>query len=48
MFTPFFLISIAIRQYAQRWLHEKNEKGFHMFGGILRTGSWRIFMLGLI
>jgi cellulose synthase (UDP-forming) len=48
MFTPFFLISIAIRQYAQRWYHEKNEKGFHMFGGILRTGTWWIFMLGLI
>ena len=48
MFTPFFLISICIRQYAQRWLHEKNEKGFHLFGGILRTGTWWIFLLGLV
>ncbi|WP_461489859.1 glycosyltransferase family 2 protein [Pontibacter sp. HJ8] len=48
MFSPFFLISICIRQYAQRWLHEKNEKGFHLFGGILRTGTWWIFLLGLI
>lgn len=48
MFMPFFFISICIRQYAQRWYHEKNEKGFHMFGGILRTGTWWIFALGLI
>lgn len=48
MFMPFFCISICIWQFAQRWYHEKNEKGFHMFGGILRTGTWWIFLLGLI
>ncbi|WP_246596964.1 glycosyltransferase family 2 protein [Pontibacter aydingkolensis] len=48
MFMPFFCISICIRQFAQRWYHEKNEKGFHMFGGILRTGTWWIFGLGFI
>nr|WP_255474353.1 glycosyltransferase [Pontibacter qinzhouensis] len=48
MFTPFFCISICIRHYAQRWYHEKNEKGFHMFGGILRTGTWWIFFLGFV
>ncbi|MFD2245414.1 glycosyltransferase [Pontibacter ruber] len=48
MFAPFFLMSISIRQYAQRWLHEKNENGFHMFGGILRTGTWWVFCLGLV
>ncbi|MEJ8800558.1 glycosyltransferase family 2 protein [Pontibacter sp. H249] len=48
MFMPFFLISICIRQFAQRWYHEKNEKGFHLFGGILRTGTWWIFALGFI
>ncbi|WP_299826504.1 glycosyltransferase [uncultured Pontibacter sp.] len=48
MFMPFFCISICIRQFAQRWYHEKNEKGFHMFGGILRTGTWWIFGLGLV
>ncbi len=48
MFAPFFCISICIRHFAQRWLHEKNESGFHMFGGILRTGTWWVFSLGLI
>lgn len=48
MFAPFFCISICIRQFAQRWYLEKNEKGFHLFGGILRTGTWWIFMLGFI
>ncbi|MBC5991234.1 glycosyltransferase [Pontibacter cellulosilyticus] len=48
MFMPFLCISICIRQFAQRWYHEKSEKGFHMFGGILRTGTWWVFGLGLI
>ncbi|WP_439883323.1 glycosyltransferase [Pontibacter sp. MBLB2868] len=48
MFMPFMFISVCIRQFAQRWYHEKNEKGFHLFGGILRTGTWWIFSLGLI
>ncbi|MEJ8757001.1 glycosyltransferase [Pontibacter sp. H259] len=48
MFAPFFCISICIRHFAQRWLHETNENGFHMFGGILRTGTWWVFCLGLV
>ncbi|HEY4649840.1 MAG TPA: glycosyltransferase family 2 protein [Pontibacter sp.] len=48
MFAPFFCISICIRHFTQRWFHEKNENGFHMFGGILRTGTWWIFSLGLV
>jgi cellulose synthase (UDP-forming) len=48
MFSPFLCISICIRLFAQRWYHEKNEKGFHLFGGILRTGTWWVFSLGLL
>ncbi|MBJ6118346.1 glycosyltransferase [Pontibacter sp. BT310] len=48
MFAPFFCISICIRHFVQRWFHETNENGFHMFGGILRTGTWWIFTLGLV
>ncbi|GHA80486.1 glycosyltransferase [Pontibacter akesuensis] len=48
MFTPFLCISLCIRHFAQRWYHEKNENGFHLFGGILRTGTWWVFLLGLI
>ncbi|WP_162052512.1 glycosyltransferase family 2 protein [Pontibacter pamirensis] len=48
MFGPFFCVSICIRHYAQRWLLEKKENGFHLFGGILRTGTWWVFCLGLV
>ncbi|MFD3001540.1 glycosyltransferase [Pontibacter toksunensis] len=48
MFGPFFIISVCIRHYAQRWLLEKKENGFHLFGGILRTGTWWVFCLGLV
>jgi cellulose synthase (UDP-forming) len=48
MFSPFLCISMCIRLFAQRWYHEKNEKGFHLFGGILRTGTWWVFSLGLL
>lgn len=48
MFGPFFIISVCVRHYAQRWLLEKKENGFHLFGGILRTGTWWVFCLGLV
>jgi cellulose synthase (UDP-forming) len=48
MFMPFMLILVCIRQFAQRWYLEKSEKGFHLLGGILRTGTWWIFTLGLV
>lgn len=47
-FTPVFVVSLLIRQYSQRWLMEKHEKGFHLVGGILRTGSWWIYVLGFV
>ncbi|MFP4091028.1 MAG: glycosyltransferase [Cyclobacteriaceae bacterium] len=47
-FTPLFGVSLLIRQYSQRWLLEKHEKGFHIMGGILRTGSWWIYLLGFV
>lgn len=47
-FTPLFITSIMIRQYSQRWLLEKHEKGFHVIGGILRTGTWWIYVLGFV
>lgn len=47
-YLPLFFTSLAIRQYAQRWLLEKHEKGFHLVGGILRTGSWWVFLTGFV
>jgi cellulose synthase (UDP-forming) len=48
MFMPMFALSLLIRQYAQRWLLEEHERGFHIIGGLLRMGTWWIFTLGFI
>ncbi|MFD2203319.1 glycosyltransferase [Shivajiella indica] len=47
-FTPFFLFSLIFRFYAQGWLNEPEERGLHLIGGILRVGTWWIFILGFI
>jgi len=47
-FVPMFLTSLLIRQYAQRWLIEKHEAGFHLIGGILNAGTWWIYTLGFV
>jgi cellulose synthase (UDP-forming) len=40
--------SLITRMYAQRWLLEKHECGFHFHGGILRTATWWIFLIGFV
>jgi cellulose synthase/poly-beta-1,6-N-acetylglucosamine synthase-like glycosyltransferase len=47
-FIPLCCLSMVIRLYAQRWLLEKHERGFHLAGGILRTATWWIFLIGFI
>ncbi len=47
-FFPLCGLSLIIRLYAQRWLLEKHEIGFHMAGGLLRTASWWIFLIGFL
>lgn len=46
--TPFLLASLAQRLYAQKWLHHPEEKGIHLMGGILKTGTWWVYTLGFI
>lgn len=48
MFVPLIVMSLLIRQYAQRWLLEKHERGFQLMGGIMRYGTWWIYLTGLI
>lgn len=47
-FVPLCGISMIIRLYAQRWLLEDHEKGFHFAGGVLRLATWWIFLVGFI
>ncbi|WP_373494072.1 glycosyltransferase, partial [Aquiflexum sp.] len=47
-FTPFFLLNLIYRFYAQGWLNHQEEKGAHLMGGILRVGTWWIFIIGFV
>lgn len=47
-FLPVWGLSLLIRLFAQRWLLEKHEKGFHLVGGVLRMATWWIFLVGFI
>jgi cellulose synthase (UDP-forming) len=47
-YVPLCSLSMTIRLYAQRWLLEKHERGFHLAGGILRTATWWIFLVGFV
>jgi cellulose synthase/poly-beta-1,6-N-acetylglucosamine synthase-like glycosyltransferase len=47
-FLPLCGASLVIRLYAQRWLLEKHERGLQLAGGILRTATWWIFLVGFI
>ncbi len=46
VFFPLFFITLLIRMYAQKWLIDKKERGFHILGGLLRLGTWWIFITG--
>jgi cellulose synthase/poly-beta-1,6-N-acetylglucosamine synthase-like glycosyltransferase len=48
MTIPILIMTMVIRQYSQRWLLEKHERGFHLVGGLLRIGTWWVFALGFI
>lgn len=45
---PFILSSLLYRLYSQKWLYSSEEKGLHVLGGILRSGSWWIYILGFV
>jgi cellulose synthase (UDP-forming) len=48
IFLPLLILSMIIRIYAQRWLLEKHERGLHLAGGMVRTATWWIFLIGFI
>lgn len=48
VYIPLLLTGFLIRQYAQRWLIERHEAGFHLVGGILASGTWWVYVLGAI
>ncbi|MCB0841755.1 MAG: glycosyltransferase [Bacteroidetes bacterium] len=46
--TPLIITTLLIRQYAQNWVLEQQERGFHMIGGILLTGTWWVHVVGFV
>jgi cellulose synthase (UDP-forming) len=48
VYFPLVLTAFLIRQYAQRWLIERHEAGFHLVGGILASGTWWVYALGFV
>lgn len=45
-FFPLFIATFAIRQFNQRWLLERHERGAFIFGGTLMKASWWATFLG--
>ena len=48
LYMPCWLIMLGLRLGSQQWVHEKREKGLHILGGILRLGSWWVYLLALL
>ncbi|MEO0471056.1 MAG: glycosyltransferase family 2 protein, partial [Bacteroidota bacterium] len=48
MATPMLAMILIIRIFAQRWVLEEHERGFHFLGGILWTGTWWINLVGFV
>lgn len=46
-FGPYFAAQILVRQAAQRWLLEPEERGFHLIGGFLMNAVWLIHLRGV-
>ncbi|UOQ77694.1 glycosyltransferase [Hymenobacter sp. 5516J-16] len=46
--APLLGIGLLIRYKAQQWLREPQEAGLHLAGGILRVGTWWVYLLGFV
>ncbi|MDX2246658.1 MAG: glycosyltransferase [Bacteroidia bacterium] len=46
--TPMLALSMLIRQFAQKYMLEEHERGFHVLGGFLRFGTWWVFLVGFV
>lgn len=48
VFSLLICLSLLIRLYAQRWVMEEHERGLHITGGLLRFGTWWVFIIGFV
>jgi cellulose synthase (UDP-forming) len=47
-YIPLLIIGLIIRLFAQRWVAVPGERGIHITGGLLRLGTWWIYVIGFI
>lgn len=47
-FIPFLVFGLIVRLYAQKWMHHPQEHGIHVFGGLLRVGTWWVYIVGFV
>lgn len=45
---PILASELLIRAYIQKWVMEKEERGFHLVGGLLQITTWWIYLLGFL
>lgn len=45
---PVGISALMIRTFVQKWVIEKEERGFHIVGGLLQINTWWIYLLGFI
>ncbi|NJW54178.1 glycosyltransferase [Salinimicrobium oceani] len=45
---PVAFSAMLIRTFIQKWVIEKEERGFHLTGGLLQINTWWIYILGLV
>lgn len=45
---PMIMSIFFLRIYIQKWVIEKNERGFHIIGGLLQITSWWYYFLGFV
>ncbi|QLG46708.1 glycosyltransferase family 2 protein [Costertonia aggregata] len=45
---PMSASTLLIRAYIQKWVIEKEERGFHLMGGLLQIATWWVYLLGFI
>lgn len=45
---PLVFSALLIRAFVQKWVIEKEERGFHITGGLLQINTWWVYILGLI
>ena len=47
-FAPLLLLSALIHYATQWWLFESAEQGSHVFGGLLKSGTWWVYLTGMV